>query len=234
MNVGYILSGGAPVMKRFKVGATVSVGQPVLSRSTAGVAPGTATGAADAVGTAVDTGTYTTTQATSMVEGVVTTVINPDAVLRALMVSAATGNTQLVLTTNSAAATNGLTITITTGDPAPNSPEMAGGTAYGVSGNNVGISRVITSTTATTAVLTVPFPYTIAASDTFILIPFSAPGDSADTLDWDTAVVNVRGDLDAAGGALVSIVDVEWDSGFPRSNSKLHYLLRDHAYGTST
>ena len=233
-NLAYTLSGNAPVIKRFKVGATIAAGHGVLERSTAGVAAQTTTSLADAVGMSIDLGTYTTTQSASMTEGVVSTIINPDAVYRSLMVSAATGNTQLALTTNSAAATNGLTITITTGDAAPNSPEMAGGLAYCVSGNNVGESRVITSTGATTATLTVPFRYTIAVGDTFILVPWSAPGTSSGTATFTTDLLAVRGDQAGTGTATLQVADVEIDVNAPRSNSKLLWLINDHVYNNLT
>ena len=227
-NFAYTLNGGAPLLKRHKVGVTVAAGIGVLERSGAGIAAQTTTSLADAVGVTVDAATYTTTQSASMIEGVATVVINPDAVYKSLMVSAATGNTQLNLTTNSAASAGGTVVTITTGDAAPNSPEMAGGLAYCVSGANVGLSRVITSTGATSATVTVPFPQAIAVGDTFILIPWSVPGVSDVTAVFDTATVNVRGDQDAASDASIQVIDVQIDSGFPRSQSYLLWMLGDH------
>ena len=234
MNVVSLLSGGAAVVKHYKVGASAAAGIPVTETSAAGIANGTTTAIADAVGVTIDASTYTTTQSASMIEGVAAVVINPDAVVRALMVSAATGNTQLNLTTNSAASAGGTVITITSGDAAPNSPEMSGGLAYGVSGNNVGLSRVITSTAATTATVTVPFPYAIAANDTFILIPWSAPGVSSAEATLTTDLVNVRGDQAASSAADIVVIDVEIDSNNPRGNSKLLFQLRDHMYKDNT
>ena len=234
MNLAYVLSGGAPVLKRYKIGASAAAGIPVVETSGAGIANATTTAITDAVGVTVDASTYTTTQATSMVEGVATVIINPDAVYRAKMVSAATGHTQLNLTTNSSANSAGTTITITTGDAAPNSPEMSGGTAIGVSGNNKGVSRVITSTGATSATVTVPFPYTIAAGDTFVLIPWSAPGVSNVTTTLSTDLTEVRGDQAASSTALINVVDLEIDSEAVRSNSFLHLLIQDHMFGQTT
>ena len=238
MNVGYVLSGAAPVMKRLKIGASAALGIPVLDTdtATAGVKNATTTSLADAVGVTVDASTYTTTQSTSMIEGVATVVINPDAVLRAQMVSAATGNTQLNITTNITASAAGTVITITTGDPDPSSPTMLDGTVIGVSGNNVGITRGITSVTSTTATVTVPFPYTIAVGDVFVLVPWNAPGPNgaAMTVDLTTDLTAVRADQDATGGALVAIVDVDFDRHNVRRNSYLNFLLKDHVYGTNT
>ena len=233
-NLAYTLSGNAPVIKRFKVGATIAAGHGVLERSGAGIAAQTTTSLADAVGMSIDLGTYTTSQAASMVEGVSSVIINPDAVYRSLMVSAATGNTRLALTTNSSASAGGTVITITTGDAAPNSPEMAGGLAYCVSGNNVGETRVITATAATTATVTVPFRYAIAAGDTFVLVPWSAPGTSSATATFTTDLLAVRGDQAGTGTATLQVADVEIDVNDPRGNSKLLWLINDHVYNNIT
>ena len=238
MKVAHILSGGAAVVKRYKVGATAIAGIPVLDADTgtAGVKNATTTSFADAIGVTVDAATYTTAQAADMVEGVISVVINPDAVLKALMVSAATGNTQLNITTNTVASAAGTVVTITTGDPVPNSPEMLDGTMICVSGANVGITRGITTTDATTATAVVPFPYDLAVGDTFVLIPWNAPGPngSAMTADLTTDLTAVRADADAASSGLIAVVDLDFDRSDVRRNSHLHFLLKDHAFGTNT
>lgn len=236
MNVAYILSGGAPVLKRYKIGVSVAAGVPVLERSAAGVAVASTTAAGDAVGVSVDASTYTTTQAASMVEGVATVVINPDAILRAKMVGNAAGTSNVALTTNSVASSAGTTITITTGDAAPNgTPDVTTlGTAYCVSGNNKGLSRLITSGGATTAVVTVPFPFTIAVGDTFVLFPWSAPGTSDQEATLTTDLTSVRTDAAVSGAVDIVVADLEIDSELPRSNSYLHLQLRDQIYKDNT
>ena len=240
MNLAYVISGGAPLIKRYKIGATVSnAGIPLLDQSTAtgGVRNATTTSAANAIGVAADTATYTTTQTTTMIEGVVSVIINPDAVYRARMSGAAAEGTQLLLTTNLTASSGGTLITITTGDPVPNSPTMLDGMAFCVTGNNGGLSRVITAVTATTATVVVPFPNAIAVSDTFVLVPWSPanfPAGAVATAVLSTLLTEVRADADASGDAAINAVDVEFDNANARRNSYLHLLLRDHVLNLST
>ena len=102
MNYGMLLSGAAPVIKRYKIGASVGVaGIPLLdiSTGTGGVRVATTTSLANCIGLGLDTATYSTVQAAT--EGVVSVVINPDAIIRARLSGAATDGTQLVTTTNS-------------------------------------------------------------------------------------------------------------------------------------
>lgn len=181
------LSGSAPFLRKYKISASVATaGVPIVVGGTgvAGVTPQLTQGSMPkVVGISVDTGTYTTTQSASMIEGVCTTVINPDAVYAWLLSGSTAGTSGVALasTTNSAAASSGLTHTITTGDAAPNSPTMLDGTILYITGNNVGLSRRITSVTATTAVVTVPFPNTIAAGDVAVLLPYNMDGPTSTT-----------------------------------------------------
>ena len=240
MNLGYMLSGGAPVIKKYKVGATVSnVGVPLLdtSTATAGVRVATVTSLANAIGVSQDTATYTTTQATTMVEGVISCIINPDAVWRAKLSGGAAEGTQLLVTTNSVASSGGTLITITTGDADPSSPTMLDGQAYGLAGNNVALTRTITAVAATTATVVVPFPRAVAVSDTYLLIPFvgaSFPAGGVASCVLTTNLYEVRANSDNTGDAAINVVDVEIQTGDPRGRSFLHMLLRDHVLNIST
>ena len=183
-NLGYILGGSAPVLKKVFVGAgtpdfTVA-GAPatVALTGSAGVLPQSAGTLALFAGLALDTATYTTTQATIASNGApgqVTLVVNPDLVIRNRVSGSATAGTALTTITNSAASTAGTAITITTGDAAPNSPTMLDGTVFCTKGANVGLRRKITTVSATVCTVVVPFPYTIASGDVFVMLPF-APG----------------------------------------------------------
>lgn len=179
------LSGSGQFLRKYKINATIATaGVPILvgASATAGVQPMlTQTLMARTLGINLDTGTYTTTQSASMVEGVVTTVINPDSVWAWLLSgsTAGTSGTILSLTTNLTASSGGTTHTITTGDQVPNSPTMLDGTLLYISGNNTGLTRRITSVTATTAVVTVPFPNAIAVGDTAVMLPYNMDGPTA-------------------------------------------------------
>ena len=183
-NLGYIISGAAPLIKKYQVGAgtpdfTVA-GAPSISAATtaAGPVPMAAATATLYAGLSLDTATYTTTQATIAANGqpgVISLVVNPDVAIRNRISGGATAGTAMTKITNSVASAGGTAVTITTGDAAPNSPTMLDGTIVCISGNNVGIRRKITTVTSTVATVVVPFPYAIAAGDQFVMVPF-CPG----------------------------------------------------------
>ena len=243
MNLGYILSGGAPVKKRYKISAshtTAGIMTAVGADGTAGLAASGTTIATDVVGVTLDTGTYVTAQGSvgtsGSGEGVVTVIINPDAVWNARMSGATTSGALLNLTTNDVSDTTGLVIDKTgatgVGDPDPNSPTMDEGTIICVSGANKGQFRAVTSVGATTATVTVPFGNTIAVGDEFIIVPWQAMGITGN-LVWTTSTFDqVRQNIAAGSvGGGMAIVDMEWDLAdvaSARSNSYLRFLVLDH------
>jgi len=179
-NLGYLLGGGAPVIKKYMVAAgtpdfTVA-GCPAIASATttAGVAPMAAGTLAEYVGLSLDTATYTTTQSTIQASGAaqVSLVVNGDPVIRNRMSGSTTAGTALPLITNSAASSGGTAVTITTGDIVPNSPTMLDGTLICLTGANAGQRRKITTVSATVFTVVVPFPYAIASGDTFTAVPY--------------------------------------------------------------
>ena len=180
-NVGYILGGAGPVIKKYFVAAgtpdfTVA-GAPAIAAATAGagVLPMAAGTLADYVGLSLDTAVYTTSQATVATgtgPGIISLVVNPDVAIRFRMSGATTAGTALPLVTNSAASSGGTAVTITTGDIVPNSPTMLDGTIICLTGSNVGLRRKITTVSATVFTVVVPFPYAIASGDTFTAVPY--------------------------------------------------------------
>lgn len=239
MNYAYSLTGGTPVVKKFKIGSTVAtLGMPIEAAiaADAGVAKADPTQWLDAIGANVDTGTYSATQGDA--EGVVGVVVNPDAVWRARLNEGATAGTQLAIITNSSANTAGTTITITTGDAAPNSPEMDNGYVACIAGNNVGLYRKIDSTAATTIGVLVPFPRTIASGDVFVMSGGSVVAESAnDNRQFTTNMQEVRADIAVATGAAAQTIEVEFDFSSQlnaRRNSFEYILSDDHAYNIAT
>ena len=241
--LAYNMGPSNPVKKTFKIGTAslTTAGIPILVSQTAagGVVAATTTGGVDCLGVTLDTAVYTTTQSATMVEGVVSVIINPDAVYQMLMSGSASAGAALNLTTNSAASAAGTLITITTGDVAPNSPTMLDGVAYGISGNNAGVSRKITGVAATTATLVVPFPFTIAVGDTFILSPFNIGGLSSlggTSITLTTLLDQARGDLASTTAGFTSRhVDVYIDyQGAPRTNSFLYTMPFDGVFSLNT
>lgn len=214
MNYAYSLTGNStPLVKRYKISETMATaGVPVLVNAAngAGLALASTTAAADAVGVTVGTGVYSTTQGDA--EGTVEVIISPDAVYKLRMANSAVAGTQLVITTNSVAETAGTVVTITTGDPAPNNPEMDEGTIVCVAGNNVGQTRKITSTAATTATVTVPFLNDIAASDVFIIVPWTPADVAGDNIQLTTTLIEARQDIAVGTGIAMVVVDIEFDT----------------------
>lgn len=237
MKFAYTFAGGAPHIRKLKIGgasfATAGIPALIGADGTAGLALPTSASVADAVGVTLDTGTYSTTQGDA--EGVVSVIVNPDAVWRTLMSGAGAPGTQLNLKTNSAAETAGTVITITTGDGAPNSPSMDEGTAFCVSGANVGQTRKITSVAATTATVLVPFTNDIANGDTFILVPYTAFDVAANNVELTTDLAQANATIAVGTGAALRTVALEFDThGTPRTNSFVLLRLDDHVLAEAT
>lgn len=182
--LAYILSGAAPVIKKFQFGVTLTqAGIPftIPASNTAGVVIGTTTSAVDLVGFSLDAGldktglaqsTYTTTQGTgaNSAERMVTLIINPDAAWRLLMSGGATENTALSTQTVTSASGGGTAVT--TGATWTGT-EFDEGYVWGLAGANAGAARKITSTSATAGTVTIPFDYAVAVGDTFLRCPYT-------------------------------------------------------------
>lgn len=236
MNLGYILSGSAPVIKRMKLGASMTTaGIPVLvaAAGSAGVDVATVTTAPDAAGVTLDTGTYSTTQGDA--EGLISVVINPDAVWRILMSANATAGAQLTVTTNDVAETAGTVIDKTgasgAGDPDINSPSMDEGMAFCVSGANAGQSRKIVTVGATTGTVLVPFTNDIASGDEFIIVPWTPQDIAGDNIHLTSNLAAARQNIAVGTGADFMVIDLDWafpDRDAARRSSYVHGLLADH------
>jgi len=234
MEFSYLLGGGTPTIKKYKMAAGHAAGIVVLvaAGDATGLSTSTTTSFADSVGVTMDAilsqgaaVAYSTTQ--GAVEHLQSVIINPDAVFKSLLVGSA-ANAVLALKTVGTASANGLTVVGTTGDADPSSPEMDEGMVWYVSGGNGGASRKITSTT-TTLTTTVIMPFAAnRVGDTFLFEPYF-PGNGAG-VTMSTNLLNVRGDI-AATGAAARIVDVGL---LGNSNSYVELNLEDHIFGTNT
>ena len=241
-NLGYVLGGAAPVLKKVFVGSgtpdfTVA-GAPatVALTGSAGVLPQSAGTLALFAGLALDTATYTTTQATIATNGApgqVTLVVNPDLVIRNRVSGGAAAGTALTTITNSVASTGGTAITITSGDAAPNSPTMLDGTVFCTRGANVGIRRKITTVSSTVCTVVVPFPYTIAVNDVFVMIPafpYAQTALGGDNISFTTTpgtlATEVRQDVAVTTlGQRYAHVDLQFDTADP-----VRVLLETYLY----
>lgn len=229
MQYGYLLSGGKATIKKYKMAAAIVEGVVVLvsAANSTGLSTSTTTSWTDSVGLTVDGGAikqgvpvlYSTVQGQD--EFLQSVLINPDAVLRALLVGSA-ANAALTPNPVLTAASNGLTVVAT--NTFSNQDE---GTIWYISGANAGRSRKITSVSTTTATVSMPFAGN-AVGDNALAIA-QAPGSIGVTLS--TNLLNVRADNIALGSdAVARTIDYELND---VGSSYVHLIQTDHAFGTN-
>lgn len=225
------LSGSSPVIKKYKASAAQAVGTIVL-RSAADASGQFSTSAttsfADSLGLCLDNGlnagatiTYSTTQGDP--EAVYGIIVNPDQILRAKMVTGATG-TSITSDTIVTASSNGLTAV---GGTSVASPSMDEGILWYLSGANVGKSRKITSVSSVTATVIVPFAAN-AVGDTYCYAGLNV-GLTGVTLT--TNLQNVRTDIAVSTGGSATIIDMELAG---TGDSFVHLVLADNVFNMAT
>lgn len=224
-------SGSTPVIKKYKASAAMIRGIVVRRPATSDsgqMITSTTTLAADALGLLIDNGSYlgdvvnySTTQGNP--EAVWSVIVNPDMILRAQMVTGATG-TAITGDTIATASSNGLTAV---GGTSVASPDMVGGSIWYTSGANVGKSRKITGTSSVTATVVVPFAAN-AVGDTFAYAGVNI-GLTGVTLTTD--LTNVRTDIAVSTGASLTCLDLELNG---LSDSFIHLVLGDQVWTNAT
>lgn len=225
-------AGSSPVIKRYKASATGYAVGILMLRSAANasgqMSTSTTTSTADALGLLIDTGdkggesvTYSTTQGAD--EAVYGVIVNPDAILRAQMVTGATG-TSITGDTIVTASANGLTAV---GGTSVASPDMDEGLLWYTTGANVGRSRKITSTSSVTATVIVPFAAN-AVGDTYCYAGLNV-GLQGMTLTTD--LKNVRADIAVSTGATLSALSFELNG---TTNSFVHLIVGDNVFNNVT
>ena len=227
------MSGSAPVIRKFKASATGYVPGIVMLRSAANasgqMSTSTTTSTADALGLLIDnanpitgeTLTYSTTQGAE--EAVYSVIVNPDAILRAQMVTGATG-TAITGDTIVTASSNGLTAV---GGTSVASPDMDEGILWYTSGANVGKSRKITSTSSVTATVIVPFAAN-AVGDTYCYAGVNL-GLQGVTLTTD--LKNVRTDIAVSTGATLTCIGLELNG---TRDSYIQLVIGDSVFNNVT
>ncbi len=235
MIAAYSLNGGAELLKKFKLGAAqANPGIIVIGGAGAslGVIPCTSTSFDSAFGLATDRGVYSTTQGDA--EGIVTVSARPDLVIKALMSGGATEGTTLTACVNTSASSGGTVLTAA----AVGAADFDGGTMFFTSGNNVGISRSITSMSgSTSATVTVPFPRAIAVGDVGVVLPYNTAGTGAAGADGigfvQTSTLFTQADASIASGTGGEsfVVDLELNG---LTDSYVLFGLRLHTYGSAS
>ena len=220
----------------FKISATVVQDQAVIAEvaDTGGgyITDATTTSLVDFVGSVAGassfnphgggagTLTYSATQGDT--EGLVRVYVPPDTIYRATMSGGATAGTVLDTLTNSAASAAGTTVTY----PAGPNADMDDGTVWCLTGANAGLSRRITTWTADTSlVVTVPFPRTIAANDTFAVCPYSPNVTIA--IQLTSNLVHADASIAFGTGGNARPVELVLNG---TGNSFVHFIARDHCY----
>ena len=239
MEFAYLLGGGAPIVKKYQIGAAMATaGVPVISEAgitTAGLALAATTTAAQLVGVTLDTqDTLVTAQQTDNSDPArfVSVIINPGAVWKAKLSGGAGTDTALTLFDVTTASTTGLTIT--TGD-SWSSPDMDGGTAWGFDGANAGTARRITDADGTSATVIVAFPNDTAVGDNFLRSGPSEGQDEGVTLTTALSQVNAE-ILHVNGNDNFRVIEGIYadvsDAG--QTNSFVFMVGLDHLYGAGS
>ena len=231
MEVAGMLSGGFPLIKSFQVSsawtASTKAGIPVLTGASAsggGVTIGAlgGAGAAAALGVTLDTAVYTATQGTGSASALrrIRVVINPDQIVRMRQCGGATSGTTLPTQTNTTLSSGG---TLITTGAVWNGPTFLNGQVWGLTGNNVGALRKITTVSATAGTVVVPFDYAIAVNDTFLRSPVS-PGSTV-LAQLTTDLTELDATAAIAATAEYVCIDTELNSGL---DSYAHFIFADH------
>lgn len=176
MEFAYLMSGGAPIIKKFQIAADMlTPGVPVVKggSNAKGISLASTTAAVGMVGVTLDTAALVTAQQTDNSDPAryVSVIINPLAVFRAKLSGGATENTALTKTPVTTLSSTGLVVTTNTDWTSPESDE---GLIFGYDGANAGIGRKITSTSSTAATLLVALPNDTVVGDNFLRIPYCA------------------------------------------------------------
>jgi hypothetical protein len=244
MILSYLLSGNAPVKKKFQIGETwgdaagFPVEYPTLADAT-GVLMCETNACVDTLGVTVDkphanngrTKTESLTRLTAQqTDGsdpsqVVTVIVNPGAVWKARVNSGATEGTALAEFTNSAASTDGLLIT------------SAFGTGYddgwvvGATGANAGIARKIQGAVNTTGTPIIAFPYDIAVGDTFYAFTFGPGEDAGIQLTTLLTELDATADLQSTDNIRCLDIYFKDKAAGGATKTEAEVMLIDHVYG---
>lgn len=199
----------SPIIKKFKVGATIARSGILVmapAAGNAGVIPCTTTAVTNTVGMAVDNATYSTSQAATS-DVVVSVIVNPHAVYAYRMSGSAVAGVTL---SNQDETTGSAGGTVVTTGASWTSTEFDEGFVWanrdGVNAN-MGQSRKITSTSATAGTVTVPFSNAIAIGDDFLRCPYSPYDPTAKTIQFGTLLTEADASIAVGTGAAMVTVD---------------------------
>ena len=238
MELAYMLSGGAPVIKKYMAGTTISTaGIPVLGAVDAGtdfasVEPAvaaTATNNGSQVGLCLDTsGTVAATGMTNDADLFVSVVINPDAVLRAKMNNGATSGTALATTSPTSADSGGATLTGAT--------TFDNGAVWGYTGPNVGSFRRADDDSGS---LSINFVNGTATTDTYVAVhgfPCGVELTSFESYQLTSDLTQIIAQTAVVDMDNYATVDMELRTASENgtTNSYYHLIANSHLFGSSS
>ena len=211
MEVAGLLSGGAPVIKKYQINADFdNAGVPALvaTAAEAGLDLPSTTVFKDVVGITLDTGTFLSAQQTGAAnpEVTVSVIINPDALVRARLSGGAAEGTALTQYDVTTASTDGLDVT--TGDDF-SSPQFDEGAVWGFDGANAKILRRITATSTTDITVAVAFPNDSVVGDNYLIAPYSPIPTDAQTLQLTTNLQEADASIAVGTGDDITLIQYE-------------------------
>jgi len=239
MELVYLLSGGAPIVKRFLASAAIDNAGIVLEADDAaagsgvgGVSlPAASAVGGPSVGICIDTVSSfpddPDAQVNADADVFVSVIVNPAAVYRAKMSGSSTADTALASFSPDAADSLGENVS----DSATTA--VSGGAVWGLSGGNSGIVRRADTTDPRVAV---SFPNAIATSDVYsyaATFPGAGLGASGMYLDLTTDLTQVVGQTSVVDTNNFNCIDGEFNdsSSDGTTNSYLHLVPLKHLFG---
>jgi len=209
VKLAYLFSGNAPVVKKYQIGEDMATaGVPVEIETLAnvhGIQLAETTTCVDAVGVTIDApGTRNTAQQTGNADPSVyaSVIVNPGAVYHSRLSGGATSGTALTAVTNTAASTDGLTLTSSLGTAYDD------GYVWGATGANVGQPslRKITAVDGSTGTFIVAQRYDLAVNDTYYAATFGPAADAG--IQLTTALDECDATADLQGTDNLRCVDL--------------------------
>ena len=235
MRVAFLMGGGAPLIKRYMAGTTISTaGIPLLGAVDAGtdfgsVEPIVASDAATPalVGLALSpSGTVSATSQTVEADLFCEVVVNPNLVIGARANAGTTSGTALATTVTTAADSTGVTATGTT--------TFDNGWLYGTVGGNAGLFRRTDDTAGSTSI---NFVNAIGSGDEFVAVhgfPGSIQADDFEAFDLTTDLTEIVAQTAVVDTDNFATLDIITDVN--AATTKTEYLLvsNNHLYASLT
>lgn len=256
MDFAFNLDGNiAPFIRKYQVAASVANPGVFLltpAANGAGLATSTTTSLANAVGLCLDTVTYVSAQQTdgSSAERVVSVIVNPHAVYKALMSGGASEGTALALQTVTTASATGVAVTTAAEWSSPTFDE---GIVWGYDGANGGgqpyntgpnimsgwgfgdaMRRKLTSVSSTAGTVTTPFDRATVVGDNFLRAPYYP--NQTSTVQLTTNLYQADASIAVGTGGAARVVDLELNTAANngRTTSMVYFTLDDMIFNVTT